>query len=582
MSNLSSPPSLINNRYRLAEWLGQGNMGVVYRAIDEMLNRPVVIKFLLSGPGRAMATAGTGSPESRFLREARSVARLSHPNIMSIYDMGRQEKTDKNPADPNPWEYLVLEYIPGKDLHAILRQRGGRMPIPEALEILRAVLTALAYAHEHGIIHRDIKPDNIRITPEGQVKVADFGLALVEGEARMTQEGAVVGTALYLAPECLLGQTGDVRSDLYAVGAVMYEMVSGRPPFMGDSIAALIGAILYGSIEPLRKLVPEASPALEEWAARALARDPSQRFASAQEALEALSPKETTWNSHSAPESASPEDQAGLSSSLEEERRRMASLLNNRVVEPLNLLLAQAGTFEQTLGGHAPARMALSVVSTLARQVLQQARDLEDHLHPGVLEALGLEPALEAFKDQIARATGLSLTLELDHLPTRLPASLEIQIYRLAQEALEAAAALPTNRAALRLLHEQDSLRLEVEWQSASSLPERTLASLRRKLAAINASLDPAPTAGRSCLSIRIPLRAPVEFTARELDVLQGLVDGLTNKEIASRLSVSPRTINFHLDNIYAKLGVSTRTEAAVIAQRYGWARRHSNIAPAK
>ena len=566
MPGLSSPPSLINDRYRLAEWLGQGTMGVVYRANDEMLNRPVVIKFLLSSPGSAIATAG--SPEGRFLREARSVARLSHPNIMAIYDVGRQDG----------WEYLVLEYIPGKDLYAILRQRGGRMPIPEAIEITRSVLMGLAYAHQQGIIHRDIKPENIRVTPEGQVKVADFSLALASGEARMTQEGAVVGTALYLAPECLLGQTGDARADLYAVGALFYEMVAGRPPFVGDQLAALIGAILYGSVEPLHTLVPDILPSLEKWVSRALARDPSQRFESAQQALEALAPKESPL-SESVPQDESASLPVDLVAALEEERRRMARLLNERVLEPLNLLLAQASTFEQTLGGHAPARMALSVVSTLARQVIQQARDLQDNLHPGVLEALGLEPALEALKDQIARAAGLNLVLELEHLPTRPPASAEVQIYRLAQEVIEAAAALPALQAVLRLHHVEDGIRIEFEWQSSSLLPEKTMISLRRKIVILNGLLQLSGATGRPGLKILIPLRAPVEFTTRELEVLQGLVDGLTNKEIATRLSVSPRTVNFHLDNIYAKLGVNTRTEAAVIAQRYGWARRRSNIA---
>jgi eukaryotic-like serine/threonine-protein kinase len=564
----SSPPLVILDRYRLAEWLGQGNMGVVYRARDEKLDRPVVIKFLLQ-EGEAVSTAAGGSRSARFLREARSVARLSHPNIMSIYDVGQQGE----------WDFLILEYIPGKDLQAVLRQHGGRVPEGEVTGVARAVLQALAYAHEQGIIHRDLKPENIKITPAGQVKVMDFSLALARGEERLTQEGAVVGTALYLAPESLLGRGSDARSDLYSLGSVLYELLTGRPPYTGDSLITLISNILHGTFEPVRSLAVDVSPGLERVVLRLLSRDPAQRYSSAQEALDNLNkagePEGQTDVSSKAPVNPASAF-AAATAAVEEERRRMAGMVQTRVIEPLDLLLSQVGAFDQTLASAPAARTALSVVSALARQVLQQARDLEDALHPAVLETLGLEPALEMLRDPLARTSGLRLALEIDRFASRPPASLELTVFRLAQETLEALPALFVTQATLRLGCQEEEIRLSIEWPSGGALPQKQSEDFRRRVAALGGRVE--AVGGRVILSL--PLRGAAELTARELDVLQGLVEGLSNKEIAARLSISPRTVNFHLDNIFAKLGVSSRTEAAVIAQRQGWARRPSDILP--
>src|SRR3972149_9244109 len=168
------PPRLPHGRYRLVERLGEGSMGVIYKARDETLARDVAIKFLL--PERVGGAEGS----ARFLREARAVARLSHPHIMTLYDVGRE----------GAWHYLVLEYIPGQDLHSLMLTRGEPPPLREAIQVMRGVLSALAYAHELNIVHRDIKPENVMVTSAGQVKVADFGLAMARGEARLTQGGA--------------------------------------------------------------------------------------------------------------------------------------------------------------------------------------------------------------------------------------------------------------------------------------------------------------------------------------------------------------------------------------------------------
>ena len=211
---LPSPPAYLNERYRLIQWLGQGSMGLVYRVRDEVLGRDVAIKFLL--PKRLASSEA----RERFLREARAMAQLSHPNIVALYDAGQEAN----------WHYLVMEHIPGHNLHARLIEEGQPLSVLETLRITKGVLAGLAFAHAQNLVHRDIKPENVLLTPQAQIKVTDFGLALANSDVRLTQDDLIVGTVLYLAPEVIAGQTPDSRADLYAVGAVMYEMLTGQPP----------------------------------------------------------------------------------------------------------------------------------------------------------------------------------------------------------------------------------------------------------------------------------------------------------------------------------------------------------------
>src|SRR5678815_1335410 len=182
MTTPPSPPPIVRDRYQLAAWLGEGGMGVVYRARDLMLDRDVAVKFL------SVKHFSGAEAAARFLREARMVARLSHPNIMSIFDVGEDQG----------WQYIVFEYIPGHDLHTLMTSRTEPWSAMEALQAFRAALEALAYAHGQGIIHRDIKPENIMLTPQGQVKVTDFGLAFAREEIRLTQGEGMLGTVLYM------------------------------------------------------------------------------------------------------------------------------------------------------------------------------------------------------------------------------------------------------------------------------------------------------------------------------------------------------------------------------------------------
>ena len=229
---MSTPePTLIGGRYELGELLGRGGMAEVRQARDTRLGRTVAVKRLRTD------LASDATFQARFRREAQSSASLNHPSIVSVYDTGEEMSTDgSDVAQP----YIVMERVQGRTLRDIIRE--GRKILPErALEITSDVLAALDYSHRAGIIHRDIKPGNVMLTPAGDVKVMDFGIARAVSDASstMTQTAAVVGTAQYLSPEQARGETVDSRSDVYSTGCLLYELLTGRPPFVGDSPVAV-------------------------------------------------------------------------------------------------------------------------------------------------------------------------------------------------------------------------------------------------------------------------------------------------------------------------------------------------------
>ncbi len=611
----TGPPPRLKDRYRLTEWLGEGSMGLVYRAHDETLYRDVAIKFL------SPKQIGGGEAIDRFLREARAVARLSHPHIMALYDVEREEE----------WHYLVLEHIPGRDLHALMAERGGAMPVDEALYAIRGLLEALAYAHAQGVVHRDIKPENIVLTPDGQVKVTDFGLALDRGDVRLTQGDMIVGTVLYLAPEVAMGAQADSRADLYAVGAILYELLTGRPPFSGDNLMALFSQIINTPAPPPRTFNRDIPAEVERVIVKLLAKDPAERYASAEEVLAGLpnpakaKASAVTEQAAAAPVSLSlleriirssstthrkqapiippaPNEETLLAlpdsaeaapphltqallvyaafedtvAAVEAERRRLAGLLQSSVIESLNLLLSQASAYEQTMGANQAARMAVSVLSSLARQVIQEVRDLEANLHPPILEPLGLEPALEALSNQLRRAHGLQITLALERMSDRLPPQAELALFRTAQDALKRAIhQAHASQVTIHLKRREEQLVFSLSDNGVAPAPGEGLRSARQRIEQLGGTFE----TGRGLhggfkLTIRFTVESPVQLTPREMEVIQLLTEGLSNKEIARLLSVSPRTVNFHLDNIYSKLGVNSRTEAAIYALRHGWGRR--------
>jgi signal transduction histidine kinase/DNA-binding CsgD family transcriptional regulator len=255
---------------------------------------------------------------------------------------------------------------------------------------------------------------------------------------------------------------------------------------------------------------------------------------------------------------------------LEAERRRIAALLRDAVAEPLELLLAQAAAYEQALAGAPAARMAFGTLAGLARQVLQQARDLGEALRPALLDDAGLETALDALAAYAGRAHGLRVTLRAARLPVRPPRAVELALFRAAQAAVERAARhAHATQLALYLASADGRLTLTVADDGLPDAGAEALAALRRAVARSGGRCAVSVAdGGGAVVIVDIALAPPSALTAREAEVLRLLAEGRTNRQIAAALDVSPRTINFHLDNIYAKLGVASRTEAAVVALR--------------
>jgi len=257
--------SLFDGRYRIQRKLGAGGMANVYLAEDQELGRRVAIKILND------RHANDDQFVERFRREAKNAAALSHPNIVSIYDRGEAEGT----------YYIAMEYLDGRSLKELIVSRG-EAPIAVTVEYVRQILSALRFAHRHGIVHRDIKPHNVLVNGEGAVKVTDFGIARA-GASQMTEAGSIVGTAQYLSPEQARGGEVDQRSDLYSLGVVLYELLTGSVPFSGDTPVEIAMKHLSQTPEPPSKRRVDIPRELDMVVMRALAKDPADRYQSADE-----------------------------------------------------------------------------------------------------------------------------------------------------------------------------------------------------------------------------------------------------------------------------------------------------------
>ncbi|MEV0997138.1 Stk1 family PASTA domain-containing Ser/Thr kinase [Nonomuraea sp. NPDC050202] len=265
-------PRLLGGRYELDGVVGRGGMAEVYRARDIRLDRIVAIKTLRSDLARDHTF------QARFRREAQSAASLNHPAVVAVYDTG------EDVTDGTPVPYIVMEYVDGRTLRDLLRQDRRLMP-ERAAELVDGILRALDYSHRGGIVHRDIKPANVMITRAGDVKVMDFGIAraMADSAATMTQTAQVIGTAQYLSPEQARGERVDARSDIYSTGCVLYELLTGQPPFTGDSPVAI--AYQHVREEPIPP--SQIDPEIPQWAdaivLKAMAKDPAHRYQNAGE-----------------------------------------------------------------------------------------------------------------------------------------------------------------------------------------------------------------------------------------------------------------------------------------------------------
>src|ERR671934_649356 len=263
--------TLISDRFRLDEKIGAGGMSTVYRAFDPTLERWVAIKLM-----HRDIRADDDSIE-RFRREARAVARLNHPHIVTVIDAGEDDGAP----------YIVFEYVSGETLKDRIR-RQGRLPVSEAVAYAIEVGRGLAAAHAHKLVHRDVKPQNVLIDPEGRAKVTDFGIARSLESDGLTKTGRVLGTTDYVSPEQAMGHEVDSRSDIYSLGVLLYEMLTGEPPFKAETVVGVAMKHVHDPMPDTQTHRPDASAAVARVVERATSKDPAQRYRDMNEMLAEL------------------------------------------------------------------------------------------------------------------------------------------------------------------------------------------------------------------------------------------------------------------------------------------------------
>jgi len=389
--------TVIAGRYELGRRLGIGGMSTVQLALDRRLERHVAVKLL------AEHLADDPSFVSRFRREALAAARLVHPNVVQVFDFGFDEAAHQH--------FIVMEHVPGRSCAELLRE-DGRLDVEEAVEIVEQACRGLDYAHRNGVVHRDVKPGNLLVTPEGIVKLADFGIAKATEQSSITQVGSVLGTAAYLAPEQARGEASGPRSDLYALGVVAYQLLSGRLPYEAASLSELALKQQRELPAPLDELNREVPPPLGQAVAIALALDPEGRYESAAEmenairdgargiapahvptrsteATRILSPAAATAQTHAlpprrpqtvparrpAPPAAAPRRVAPAAAAAQRDvaRRRFTAVLAMLALIAAIIVIAIFAL--DTSGGGVQLRR---VVADDAQQAVQQLRDLVD------------------------------------------------------------------------------------------------------------------------------------------------------------------------------------------------------------
>jgi serine/threonine protein kinase len=261
-------------KYKILGILGKGGMGIVYKALDPDIEREVAIKTIRFDT----LTDGTEKDDlmARFMREARAAGKLAHPNIVTIYDVGREKDVT----------YIVMQYVEGQNLQGLVYS-GKKFSCQEIIELMRPICDSLDYAHENGIVHRDIKPANIMIDKSGKPFLADFGVARIE-TSTMTQVGTTVGTLSYMSPEQIQGQTVDGRSDIFALGVILYELLSGKKPFFGDNISTIVYKIVHEEPQRITEVNQDLPRGYELVIKKALAKNPEDRYQTCQQLVSDL------------------------------------------------------------------------------------------------------------------------------------------------------------------------------------------------------------------------------------------------------------------------------------------------------
>lgn len=278
---MTSEPRLLAGRYRVDELIGRGGMASVYRGYDTTLDRVVALKIL------RRELAEDSAFRTRFRQEAQSASRMAHPAVVRVYDAGEDTVVGPDGA-ARPEPFIVMELVHGRTLQAILA--SGPLAPDQAVRYVDGILEALQYSHRAGVVHRDIKPGNVMVTDSGRVKVMDFGIARAASDSSSTvaETSAILGTAAYFSPEQAKGEPVDARADLYSTGVVLYELLTGRPPFRGESPVAVAYQHVSEAPVPPGELAPDVPPALDAVVLRALAKDPYQRFQDASSFRDAL------------------------------------------------------------------------------------------------------------------------------------------------------------------------------------------------------------------------------------------------------------------------------------------------------
>ena len=326
----NAPPSVIADRYRIETPLGSGGMATTYLARDLVLDRPVAVKVLRLTDSQATDLA-------RFEREARAAAAVSHPNVVQVFDAGQD----------GDLRYIVMEWVDGGDLAHLIRERAP-LPLEEAVRITADILRGLAAIHQAGIVHRDVKPANVLLDRRGRAKLTDFGIARRSDDPTLTGPVELLGTAAYVAPERVRGEPATPASDLYAVGVILYELLTGQLPFPGQTPEELLAQHLHAAPVPPRRWRRDIPPALEQVVLRALAKDPGARYRSAEAMAAALQAA-----GHSAAR-AGGIGQAGAVRGAENGRPRLLALAGSATVLSLAVVAVLAVLAWAQLGGGEP------------------------------------------------------------------------------------------------------------------------------------------------------------------------------------------------------------------------------------